>query len=686
MLLRALASALAFIAGGMSPSAFAACTVGNPCTNPPQTLGVLAGDDDTGAYGVSFDGSVVVGVSRKGGGLVNQAFRWSSNGGMQGVGSLGGSSWALSTNVDGTVIVGFSALIPGTGNPAHAFRWTESDGMRDLGTLGGRESFAYGVNVDGSVVVGWSNIADGSLRAFSWTAPTGMRDLGTLGGKNSQALAVSGDSSVVVGVADTTSEANHAFRWTRLGGMQDLGRGAARAVNHDGTVVVGGDFSEAFRWTITSGMQKLGALAGGLSSATGVSADGSVVVGLSRVSLSNNVERIFRWTAATGIRDLNVLLTNAGVDMSGITLGRGGTPAAISGNGQFISGTGSFLGKERAFIVRYYDQETTSTSSEETNSNNDQETSSTSVVNSIIAGLTTPSAVQSSINQLAISRFATIANHHAFVVPLLGGNKPMALGNEVGIFASAGSAAGGGYMRYSWGTGFSLLGGISSANEEYSAAELKRGTTGALALQYIMPTSSWLRPFVEGGGWRAWDAEMAFSRSYMNGAGTATGKASADTKMAYAFGRLGVILVQDRSSQITLSAEYGRQWLSTEGYAERVSALNPFEANVASSNDSADIVKLRFAWSHRFGSKVDGTVWSAAVGGFNQRSDLKATVTGIGSFQPTELDNKAWLELGARLGYKLNDNWNVDAFVNGVAGSGTIDKRGHFGLSVSVRY
>jgi probable HAF family extracellular repeat protein len=60
---------------------------------------------------------------------------------------------------------------------------------------------------------------------------------------------------------------------------------AASGVSADGSVVVGSAYNaagqlRAFRWTAARGMQDLGTLGGSGSAATGISADGSVVVGV----------------------------------------------------------------------------------------------------------------------------------------------------------------------------------------------------------------------------------------------------------------------------------------------------------------------------------------------------------------------------------------------------------------------
>jgi probable HAF family extracellular repeat protein len=311
-------------------------------------LGTLGGDWSA-AYGVSADGSVVVGAAKNAAGY-ERAFRWTAARGMQDLGTLsGGSSSATGVSANGSVVVcwdysGFAGLGGLVLGEYRAFRWTAAAGMQDLGTLGGRSSVANAVSADGSVVVGWAENAEGQHRAFRWTAARGMQDLGTLGGDWSEATGVSADGSVVVGWAENVLGFRRAFRWTAAGGMQDLGtlggyNSAATGVSADGSVVVGWaenvlGFRRAFRWTAARGMQDLGTLGSVFGSeATGVSADGSVVVGWAENAAWQ--KRAFRWTAARGMEDLNItyahLLTNGSVLYSA---------NAISPDGRYIVGSG----------------------------------------------------------------------------------------------------------------------------------------------------------------------------------------------------------------------------------------------------------------------------------------------------------------------------------------------------------
>ena len=102
---------------------------------------------------MSYDGSVVVGNGDPAPGEgVREAFRWTSDGGMQWLGQLPGGSWSYANDVsyDGSVVVGISHT--GPGGETEAFRWTSDGGIQGLGQLpGGSTGAATGVSGDSGI-------------------------------------------------------------------------------------------------------------------------------------------------------------------------------------------------------------------------------------------------------------------------------------------------------------------------------------------------------------------------------------------------------------------------------------------------------------------------------------------------------------------------------------------------------
>lgn len=218
-----------------------------PAFNPGGTLN---GYIMSFAGGVSADGQVVGGTARDITITNAQAFRWTQATGMVGLGFLPGytSSGAGRVSADGQTLVGSVS----TASTSEAMYWTQATGMVGLGRLGGSYSWASDVNRDGSVIVGTTTISSGQQRAFRWTQTGGMEDLGVApGGTFSTGSAVSADGSVVVGTS--SGSADGAVRWTRATGMQRLA-----SLLSAGGVNLG-------NWT--------------LNNATGVSADGKVIIG-----------------------------------------------------------------------------------------------------------------------------------------------------------------------------------------------------------------------------------------------------------------------------------------------------------------------------------------------------------------------------------------------------------------------
>jgi len=112
----------------------------------------------------------------------------------------------------------------------------------------------------------------------------------------------------------------------------------ASGVSADGAVVVGWSYNaagqeRAFRWTVDGGMQDLGTLGGNRSAAYAVSADGSVVVGVAFNAAGQ--WRAFRWTVGGGMEDLNT--TYASLLTNGSELW---AASAISPDGRYIVGYG----------------------------------------------------------------------------------------------------------------------------------------------------------------------------------------------------------------------------------------------------------------------------------------------------------------------------------------------------------
>jgi probable HAF family extracellular repeat protein len=269
-------------------------------------------------------------------------------------------SRATDVSADGSVIVGTWG--------SQAMRWTQETGFVGLGDFPGGlfGSWANAVSADGSVVVGLGSIevciphfGCGSQSVpFRWTQASGMVRL---------MIAVppwdlSADGSVIVGGS------GEAVRWTQATGSVGLGdlpggevRSSAYGVSADGSVIVGYGTSdagvEAFRWTPDSGMVGLGILPGyGFSSAQDVSSDGSLVVG--SFGFEGTYAGTFIWDASHGMRNLSDVLINLGLgdSLAGWSLD---FASAISADGRVIVGYGTNPdGNTEAWIARLAPQPT----------------------------------------------------------------------------------------------------------------------------------------------------------------------------------------------------------------------------------------------------------------------------------------------------------------------------------------
>lgn len=322
-----------------------AVSSGAPALATPMfvRLGTLTDEHSSStAVRVSADGMTVVGYS----GPSTEAFRWTRDTGMVGLGNVGyAHSLASAVSADGSTVVGYRGS-PGSNE---AFRWTSAGGMVGLGDLpgGGLQSIASDVSADGSTVVGYSWGASGN-QAFLWTSGGGMVGLDppafTTGARGATGISAAG--ATIVGEA-FVSGATRAFVWTDATGARLLAlpdgeySSSAAAVSADGLKIVGaiirGSELEASLWT-SGGYVAHGSLGGEYGSfATALSADGSIVVGIDDAA---NGPVPFLWTQGGGMRSLQEVLVDdygLGLSLAGWTL-RG---VDISDDGRTMVGWGS---------------------------------------------------------------------------------------------------------------------------------------------------------------------------------------------------------------------------------------------------------------------------------------------------------------------------------------------------------
>lgn len=219
--------------------------------------------------------------------------------------------------------------------------------------LGATFNYSYGTGVsgDGRVASGYAAVPTytNGFHAMRWSRDTGPADMGLFSGLQpydvTETHAVSFDGSTIVGQGMGNSGGaplSRAFYWTLLNGYTVLGTmpggtlSSATGVSGNGSVLTGtGDSSfgstRSFQWTALTGMQDIGNMSGGTrASATGISADGLVIVG--NGDSSNGANRAFRWTSA-GMEDIGALsgATDAyayGVNKDGsVIVGASGTNA-----------------------------------------------------------------------------------------------------------------------------------------------------------------------------------------------------------------------------------------------------------------------------------------------------------------------------------------------------------------------
>ena len=213
---------------------------------------------------------------------------------------------------------------------------------------GSNGSMARGISPEGRVVSGenyWPILYSEVTR---WAGEDGGVSI-TPGRASSTDGGTSWDGRVMIGNFPGNGT-NLAFRWTAQDGAIEIGdldggilKSLASGISARGDVIVGVSGSsnsnwEAFRWTPLGGMVGLGDLPGGqfISGASAISADGLVIVGGG--SSRSYGSEAYRWTEASGMVGLGF------IDGGGFN----SSATAVSADGSVVVGIGIAEG-QRAF-------------------------------------------------------------------------------------------------------------------------------------------------------------------------------------------------------------------------------------------------------------------------------------------------------------------------------------------------
>jgi hypothetical protein len=183
-----------------------------------------------------------------------------------------------------------------------------------------------------------------------------MTPLGDLPGglHKSWGVTISGDGLSLAGWSPSSPRGSQSFVWTPQEGIKGIGIGAqtlkfsANGQILVGNIPTGGGLHNAFYYKAGYNMRKIKNLPGGFkSSASDTTEDGSVIVGYCELK---DGKVAFIWDRLKRMRDLNVVLTDSGIDLKGWILAEA---TGISDDGTIIVGNGiNPTGNKEAWIAK----------------------------------------------------------------------------------------------------------------------------------------------------------------------------------------------------------------------------------------------------------------------------------------------------------------------------------------------
>jgi uncharacterized membrane protein len=266
-------------------------------------------------------------------------YKWTKAGGLQALGPPDGTyqdnsnkNQVRACSSSGNACVG---RFQPTSGAVRAFAWTESAGFIDAGSTY-TQSEMKDVSADGSICVG-DYLNGGVYYAGVFDIPT---QTWTQIGRTVDELYISDDGVTVAGVNSTG-----VFRWTAEGGVVQTGASfTLLGMSWNGEVLIGYEGSRACKWDSVNGLVYLDVPGQTLYNAyaSGVSANGSVVVGTQTTAAPAYKGIAWKWTAAGGVEAIAPTndafdykahhITSDGLSIAGEAFGNGLEPTVLGGS------------------------------------------------------------------------------------------------------------------------------------------------------------------------------------------------------------------------------------------------------------------------------------------------------------------------------------------------------------------
>jgi uncharacterized membrane protein len=325
----------------------------NPCLHGGTCTDKLDGSGYACACGASWTGGTCALARFEGLGFLSQYTH---------------STLPLSVNADGSVVVGYSESVD-EDNSEMGFRWTKETGLVALSAT--CCSAAYKITPNARTIIGYSSAG---YPAVYWTDGVFHALQGFEGDVFVTADAVNGDGSVIVGWSGSA-----AVRWVKGGPPERLVPASvmgswATGVSTDGTVIVGeGAWTagryQPFRWTESEGA----VVPPGTDSFTvyGLSGDGQVMIGTSGLVAARSpaggpgtlgingraYDTNTNGTVIVGTGDAGAFVWNRGtVQLLSALVDTTGWTAldarGVSADGKTVVGSGQHNGKLEGWIAR----------------------------------------------------------------------------------------------------------------------------------------------------------------------------------------------------------------------------------------------------------------------------------------------------------------------------------------------